>query len=976
MLITQHLPEILRLISNNAVVSIVAPTGSGKTIGVPAAISATKKTEVDFTKCFVTVPTRTAAISLASYQSSLQPNAKAFIGYAAEGDIRYNSKTLITYATSGHARKKMLSYFSKGKISPIDFCDVLMLDEIHSGSLDITIIISLWNLAINSGIRVPRLVVASATPIPVSTTIEPVVYTIELKPYPINYIYLLQDLNIDDSSLYINAAGFAAMVHKTKPITDGHILIFTPGKRELQVVIDRLRYLLQEYIPNKEAIVIPAFGELKQEDIARIYQETNNRQRKIIIATNIAEMSITINDIGTVIDTGVEKRAETSSSGGFRLTTTYISKDSAKQRAGRTGRTKEGTCYRLYTQQKYNSFEEHRPQEIERIPIYETVMELLDAGLSPLEVVTNIEQQKIILTIQVLIKLGMIQEVFGGIIVTEAGHFSPKFPLSIRNSSFLWNWIQADKPIFPGIVVACIIDCYGPSYFFIPRKEQNITDEQYNLFVRQHKATYFDKFIGIDDLYVMLVVWNDLTSAIGGINPTDREVSEWCEKNSMNMKKIKELLKLVYQCISILEKNKYVVNIGRFTTEGVYDQSKTFLTTTYSDKRLIYSGNRSVYTDPITRDEYRLDKDAINEIMQTSIVKDFTDKIIVYPKYIEYVSKQGERYILDKNSLLLSNQYGTDEYPVGQELYHVPTLSHKEQSNGKVYNIFTNIPSFAVAEGNKKDIKDYLLDANPTVLQRLPPITHKVRYPDEIIALSSVEIKGGRSIIRIVGFFLFLKTADTSKVTKQWNKPKIETKSIQTSKVAKPWNKSTQKSKVTKPWNKPKVTISNIIAELGDLNISPNDISPLLNSLNFEGSGQTVTLLIHYVTTKHIEDLSFLIDHSKECNNLDLEYLNFLQKSEERQNFWVIFVDNIVIGFIRIISDVISWFVYKTHRNRNIASNALKSIFDEISGFGTIRSFVEVDDASSNKLATKMGMEQINKQIIKDVEYNIYQITL
>src|SRR5690606_5428832 len=138
----------------------------------------------------------------------------------------------------------------------------------------------------------------------------------------------------------------------------------TPGSAEVESVTASLQELLKDAIPGKTATIIPAFGALKQEDIAMIYKQTAPTERKIVIATNIAEMSITITDVGHVIDTMVEKRAETSQSGGFRLSTHYISKDSAKQRAGRTGRTRSGICYRLSTQERYESLEEHRPPEI------------------------------------------------------------------------------------------------------------------------------------------------------------------------------------------------------------------------------------------------------------------------------------------------------------------------------------------------------------------------------------------------------------------------------------------------------------------------------------------------------------------------------------------------------------------------------------------------------------------------------------
>ena len=446
MLISSHLPKIVSLISSHPVVSIIAPTGSGKSIGVPAAIAASGS------RCFVTVPTRTAAISLAEYQRILQLavspgiNANKLIGYAAEGNINYTNETIIAYVTGGHGRRKMLSYFSKGIASPIDFCDVLMVDEVHSGSVDTTIIISLWMRAASSGIRVPRLVIASATPVPISIDPNPAVYTVDLAAFPIEYLYLTQDkdIDIDDptGSLYEETAKLAADIHLTTPINTGHILIFGPGAAEVESIAASLKELLKTPTQDKLVDIIPAFGALKPEDISLIYKQTAPNERKIIIATNIAEMSITISDVGYVIDTMVEKRAETSQSGGFRLTTHYISKDSAKQRAGRTGRTRSGICYRMCTKERYEKLEEHRPPEIQRVPIYETVMELFDVGLTPENVIKGVDVQRILQATELLSRLGMVVSTKEGITVTDIGHFAPRFHISVRNAAFLWHWIN------------------------------------------------------------------------------------------------------------------------------------------------------------------------------------------------------------------------------------------------------------------------------------------------------------------------------------------------------------------------------------------------------------------------------------------------------------------------------------------------------------------------------------------------------
>src|SRR5438270_12721615 len=138
MQIAEHLVPIVKLVIENEVVLVVAPTGTGKSLAIPAAIAETGS------KCFISVPTRTAAISLAAFQLGNISNKDIKVGFAAEKEIRYNDQTNIVYVTSGHMRRKMLSYFKSGIASPITFCELLIVDEMHAGSIDNTVILSLW----------------------------------------------------------------------------------------------------------------------------------------------------------------------------------------------------------------------------------------------------------------------------------------------------------------------------------------------------------------------------------------------------------------------------------------------------------------------------------------------------------------------------------------------------------------------------------------------------------------------------------------------------------------------------------------------------------------------------------------------------------------------------------------------------------------------------------------------------------------
>jgi predicted RNA methylase len=863
MLISQHLPRIVELVRDHATVSVEAATGSGKSVGIPAAIAATKS------RCFVTVPTRTAAISLAEYQRVLQQelnpitDVNKLVGFAAEGDVQYTAETIIAYVTGGHARRKMLSCFNNGAVQPtgIDFCDVLMVDEVHSGSLDNTVIISLWIAARNAGVRIPRLIIASATPIPLDINPKPYVYKVEVPSLPITDQYMMQDYDIEDpiGPLYNGAAQLALQIHRDTPIDSGHILIFAPGSAEVETITAALTESLKVPIPGKTAIIVPAFSALKREDIALIYKTTSPTERKIVIATNIAEMSITISDIGHVIDTMAERRAETSKNGGFRLATHYISKDSAQQRRGRTGRTRPGVCYRMCTQDTYNRLEQHRPPEIERVPIYDVVIELLDVGLVPENTLIGVDPKRVIDAVTILQDLRMIAMVDGRRRVSESGHFAPNFPLSVRNAAFLWKWINynglhfnqkiieeaniqqgldfnffeidpsseystlrpsqmpsvtaiyqhlnlnptsiidatanvggdtvhfarlfpaaeitsieinptvasilrrnieniptiirqpraanihavnmsaidyfktnryadmiffdppwggrdymeqasmnlflddtpigvligdilsqgmtplvslklpvnadinqilanindriaitpqlfnvndldgktsyllmfiqpttpvqllpasvmmenrpsevslvsASRPIFPGIVLAAIIDSYGPSYFWIPRKKPGQTPEEYNLAVQSYKDKHFTKYRGYSDLETALKMWDDLLGTIGDIRGHQRKIVQWAQANSINNKKIRELLKVIEQSVNAASRLGYRIQIGRFTPVNAVNAARPLLLSVYSDMTCIHSRDITYY-NPRLKVSYRLDtRETVNEL--------------------------------------------------------------------------------------------------------------------------------------------------------------------------------------------------------------------------------------------------------------------------------------------------------------------------------------------------------------------------
>jgi HrpA-like RNA helicase len=596
--IYDHLGSIVKLIGEHPISGILAPTGYGKSIGIPWILAR------QGVKVFVSVPTRASAISLSETLKFLDPSIS--VGYAAEGNIKYDQDSMVVYATSGHMKKKMIRHFDQGVCDKIDFATVLILDEYHLQSVDDNVIEALWNTCARSGVQVPRLVLASADLD--REKYRESVYEIDAETYPIQIIYHNRDYDLDNPQIFNDLSDKIREYHQSN--TDGHFLVFVSGSSEVESVQHSLGDL-------SNALVLPAYSNLSNDQIRMIFEPASPGIRKIIIATNIAETSITIENIGVVFDTLREKRPETSMTGGLRLSSHFISKQSANQRTGRTGRTGPGISYRMMTEKQFNKLEDRRPPELTRVPIYETIMELLDVGLNPVTILSHLTSQKMNSATQLLKKLGMVDN---NNHVTDIGHFAPQFPLSVRNVAILWHWIQKGFPIFPAIVTLAMIDSYGPSYMWYPPKKETQTQAEYSLSIEQHRASYFEKFSGRSDVHTFLNIWHDLMDSVGGMDGTKskRRVAEWSNQNSMNNRKIREVITIVKQSINAARKLGYQVQIGPFTTEGVIEVLRPFAEQAYDDliMELNARGSRITYRHQLSRTSYILEgQKSVNQLL-------------------------------------------------------------------------------------------------------------------------------------------------------------------------------------------------------------------------------------------------------------------------------------------------------------------------------------------------------------------------
>lgn len=608
--IAPYLASIYQAISTNNAILLKAPTGSGKSLAIPWMLGNLGL------RVFCTEVRINSAVSLATNQQIISPNYN--VGYGAESNVTYDTHSTakqIAYVTAGHFLKKTLNLIKDGK-NPYHFLDILIIDDPES--VQDTINLALWNYVASLGHVVPRLILTSAT---VDQKLFPnfTMIDINLQNHVVQTINHEKSYKPDNTSVYYDMAGVIVKYHNTAMI--GHFLAFCPGKEEIDIVINSLNKANLQNV-----IILPAYSKLGQDEIQKIYQETPVGVRKIIIATNIAETAITISDLSAVFDSMTVKLMTTTKSGSAKLKVVYESKESSVQRKGRTGRNMPGIYYAMITEDDYANIPDVQTPAIEREPLYNVTMDLMAAGLNPIKVVPQYSENKFSQTTKLLEKMELIKPTDNERwTVTDLGNFSANFPLSVRNSAFIWHWMKniTQSTVYPAVIMAAIIDNYGPSLLYFPNMRKDENYDQYQTRMGHHRQKYFNKFSGSSDLHVYLKVWLVFSHEVK--NPFKahyKQIKEWSKNNSINNKKLNEIIKTAQQCISILNRMKVKYNFKDLHPNNMSDMVRKalpFLEKVYDDKKMRLSQDRDsllVYYSIVEKVNYNLYfNQAVNKLL-------------------------------------------------------------------------------------------------------------------------------------------------------------------------------------------------------------------------------------------------------------------------------------------------------------------------------------------------------------------------
>ncbi len=367
--------RILTALEENQVIVVESPTGSGKTTQLPLILH-----EAGYGRdgvIGVTQPRRIAAVSVSGYiAEQLGSRIPGLVGYKMRFEDHTDHSTRIKVMTDGILLQEIKADYRLSQYS------VIMVDEAHERSLNIDFILGLLKRVLEERPEF-KVIISSAT-------INPDIFSeyfsscpvirIDARMYPVELLYSPPPTDsYDDLIFKVVQLVEHEVENRDEP---GDILVFLSGERAIKDCINALYSL-----PVRRMLyILPLYGRLSKEEQDEVFPPPPRDKIKVVVATNIAETSITIDGITTVIDSGLAKmnyynpRTFISS-----LVEGEISKASANQRRGRAGRTRPGRCYRLYSKESFDQRPLYTLEEIYRTDLSEVVLRMAELGITEFE---------------------------------------------------------------------------------------------------------------------------------------------------------------------------------------------------------------------------------------------------------------------------------------------------------------------------------------------------------------------------------------------------------------------------------------------------------------------------------------------------------------------------------------------------------------------------------------------------------------
>lgn len=387
------LPDVVASLAKTPRLVLEAPPGAGKTTRVPRALlDAGIEGEI-----VVLEPRRLAARMAAKrVAEELGEELGRTVGYQVRFEDVSSKQTRIRFVTEGVLTRKLLGDPELRGVGAV------LLDEFHERHLQGDVALALLKRLADTTRRDLRLVVMSATlaSAPIAEFLAAPTLRAEGRRFDVALEHLAAP---DDRPLASQVA--SAVRRLANEGLDGDVLVFLPGAGEIRRAAESCAAVAEQH----DLLLMPLHGDLPPAEQDRVVRRAE--KRKVILSTNVAESSVTIDGVVAVVDAGLARVASHAPWSGLpRLEVQRVSRASATQRAGRAGRTRPGRCLRLYTKADFDARPEHDAPEIRRIDLTQTLLELRVAGAGDLVWFEAPPEASIAAAVELLARLGAIHD--------------------------------------------------------------------------------------------------------------------------------------------------------------------------------------------------------------------------------------------------------------------------------------------------------------------------------------------------------------------------------------------------------------------------------------------------------------------------------------------------------------------------------------------------------------------------------------
>lgn len=571
--------QIIAAVEKFQVLIFVGETGSGKTTQLPQYLyeagfcknkEQPQKDPANFKKIAITQPRRVAATSVAArVADEMGFKLGNEVGYSIRFDDKTSPKTLIKYVTDGMLLREFLTDPELTSYSAI------IIDEAHERTISTDILLGLLKdiLKVNKDLK---LIISSATVNSKKFSDffdNAPIFNVPGRRYPVDIYYTQQP-----EANYLSATITTIFqIHLSQP-TPGDILVFLTGQEEIELVEENLKETCMKLGNSlaKELIVTPIYSNLPIELQSRIFEPTPANARKVVLATNIAETSITIDGIKYVIDPGfVKEKVFNPTTGMESLVVTPCSQASAQQRAGRAGRVGPGKCFRLYTKWSFkNELPKQPTPEILRTNLSSVILLLLSLGIYDVvrfEFLDRPSSEVLIKSLELLYSLGALNDRGE---LTKVGRTMADFPIDPMFSKTLITSVSGrrknnngdnnagiadgSKDIEGGHTSTCLEEILtiiamlseSSSLFYRPKHQKEQADKCKENFAKQSNKGQ-GQSQGLSDHFLYLEIWQQWVAS--GYS------YQWCRDNFLQYKTLNRARNVREQLERLCQRVDYFV---------------------------------------------------------------------------------------------------------------------------------------------------------------------------------------------------------------------------------------------------------------------------------------------------------------------------------------------------------------------------------------------------------------------------------